>query len=89
MIIKIYALRDDKAQSFLTPMFFKNDAMAMRAIAQLCNDSRNGFIFTNPEDYLLYTLGEYDDQTGVLTSDIHHIIKVIDLRKVSENEQGA
>ena len=86
MITKIYALRDDKAQAFLTPMVFQNDALAMRAIAQLCSDPRNCFIYTNPEDYQLYTLGEYDDQTGIVTSDIHHIINIIDLRKASLNE---
>lgn len=67
MISKVYSLFDSKALYFEAPFFMLNRNMAMRLFADWAQDPKT-MIFRHPEDYTLYELGEFDDQTCVIKS---------------------
>ena len=60
MINYVFTVRDEKAESFLTPFYLPNEALAKRAMVDCVNDDNHGFS-KHPEDYSLWALGSYDD----------------------------
>lgn len=66
MILKVFAVRDTKAQAFLQPFYSPSVGSAMRAFSDAVNDKSCPFN-KHPEDYLLYEIGTYDDSTAVLS----------------------
>lgn len=68
MIHKAYAVRDTCAETFLMPMFFVNNASAVRALGDAVNRPKddNNF-YQHPEHYQLYEIGSFDDNTGCFT----------------------
>ena len=65
MIQNAYSIKDAKANVFSAPFFSINDKTAQRSFEQAKNDS-NTTISQNPEDYSLYRLAQFDDQSGEL-----------------------
>ena len=65
MIQNAYSIKDAKANVFSAPFFSINDKTAQRSFEQAKNDS-NTTINQNPEDYSLYRLAQFDDQSGEL-----------------------
>lgn len=63
MIKQILAIKDQKAEYFLDPMFAKTIGEAERNFTQIANDPKT-LLYTNPEDFVLYHLGELDTCTG-------------------------
>lgn len=59
----MFSLFDSKAQSFGQPFFFRNRGEALRAFTDLANDKK-AMVGLHPEDFCLFALGEFDDQTG-------------------------
>ena len=81
---KIYSVHDAKAEAYMQPFLIPNEAMAIRACENLVNTLDHQFS-TNPEDYVLFGLGEFDDQTGLLEPDSPHpITPLIALRKADK-----
>ena len=67
MKLTAYTIYDVQADRFNTPMFLANDAVAIRQIKnELLNP--NSQISLSPEDFKIYKNGEYDDETGEITS---------------------
>lgn len=66
MILKVYAIRDEKT-GFLTPTVDQNDAAAMRNFAHACMNNQSLF-FTHAADYSLMKIGEYDTDTGLISA---------------------
>lgn len=66
MITHVYAVRDDKAAAYLLPFFQLTTGMAIRSFSDRCNDITHGFC-QHPEDYTLWQLGDYDDETGLIS----------------------
>lgn len=64
--LNIYTILDAKAKSYAPPFLMHNDPMAIRAFSNYVNDpgSRIG---ENPEDYNLYAIGYFDDQSADIT----------------------
>lgn len=82
MILKAFTIRDSKAEYFHPPFFQKTHGEAERSFKQLANDQKST-IWQFPEDYDLYFLGEYDDQTGKWSSpdSPQHVIKAVQLKE--------
>jgi hypothetical protein len=66
MIKKYYSIFDKKAKFFSTPFTQVNDDVAIREFSDLVRDETLQ-PFKHPEDYKLYVLGSWDDQTGDIT----------------------
>lgn len=78
MELKIFSIRDAKAECFNQPFFQKTHGEAERNFTQLVKDQKS-MIAQFPEDYDLYYLGTYDDQTGLVKvlDTPQHVIKAI------------
>lgn len=72
----MFSIRDTKGEIFNPPYFAKTHGEAERQFKTLTNDSKST-INQYPEDFDLYYLGDYDDQTGKLKSldTPQHLIK--------------
>ncbi|QXP08473.1 MAG: nonstructural protein [Arizlama microvirus] len=78
MTLKMFSVRDAKAETFNPPFFKPTHGEAERAFRQLCKDEKS-MVASYPDDFDLYYLGEYDDNTGKFqTLDTpQHLIKAI------------
>ena len=68
MIHKIYTVFDHKAEAYLPPFYMQTKGTAIRSFTESCNDHTTTF-HKYPEDFTLFELGEFDDQTS--TFDLH------------------
>ena len=63
---KIFSVYDTKLEAYMQPFFFTAKGQALRAFADLSNDTKTS-IGQHPEDYCLFEIGEWDDQKAMLT----------------------
>lgn len=63
MILGIYTVFDRKAGAHLQPFYARSDAEAMRMIKETLLSGKSK-LCAFPEDFHLYSLGDFDDQTG-------------------------
>ena len=67
MILKVFSIRDAKAEIYNTPFYQKTHGEAERNFRSVTNDEKST-INKNPEDFDLYYLGEYDDNKGTFVA---------------------
>ncbi len=67
MNIAIFSIYDSKADAYLQPFFTANKATAIRSFSDLVNDPNSHF-GKHAADFVLFEIGAYDDQRGVLLS---------------------
>jgi len=65
MKLDVFSVYDVKAQAYLPPFFMSNNQVAIRAITDCVNDPSHLF-YKNPQDYTLFFLGVFDDNTGLI-----------------------
>lgn len=63
--LQLFSVRDSKAMVFSQPFFQPSVPAAVRAFGASVN-SGDGGLSQFPDDYSLYHLGEFDDESGVL-----------------------
>lgn len=63
MILSIFSVHDQKADAFLPPFFLPKIEMAQRVFADCCKSDSHQF-GSNPQDYTLFHLGTFDDESG-------------------------
>ena len=66
----LFALYDSKAQQFMDPFICPNADYARRSVKQLFLNGSKTLITQFPQDFFLYQLGEYNNQTGIITDNI-------------------
>lgn len=81
MILKAFSIRDQKGEVFHPPFYKKTHGEAERDFKQLVSDGKST-VSQYPEDFDLYYVGEYDDQTGIFNScdTPQHIVKAVQLK---------
>lgn len=67
MLLKVYSIYDEKAKCFGQPFFMAHNGMALRAFSDLIQD-KNTMVAKHPSDFKLYVLGEFDDNSGGLST---------------------
>lgn len=67
MELKVFSIRDAKAEVYNQPFFKKSHGEAERDFQELVKDEKS-WISKYPEDFDLYFVGIYDDQTGLFKS---------------------
>lgn len=82
MQLKMYSIRDSKGEIFHPPYFKRTHGEAERDFSTLASDQKSG-VGQYPEDYDLYYIGTYDDQTGKIQPEVtpQHILKAISVAK--------
>jgi len=83
---QIYSIRDSKAGIFNTPFYQSSHGEAERSFHQLVRDPKST-VSQYPEDFDLYHLGTYDDQSGKmeLLDTPAHMIKAV--QYTAQNKQ--
>lgn len=74
MQLKMFCVYDSKSQMFNTPFYSTTTGSAMRSFQDLVNDPQT-LPFKHPGDFVLYEIGEFDDNTGTVRnySEHHHL----------------
>lgn len=79
---QVFTIYDIKASEHGQPFFSQNAATASRAVSTEVNNPQSTTTFARfPDDFLLYQIGEFDSETGLLKPHDSNIIisKVSDL----------
>jgi len=63
--LRVFAVYDSKAEQYMQPFFFVTRGQAMRAFLDALSDDKHEFN-KHAEDYTLFELGEYDQDTGYM-----------------------
>jgi hypothetical protein len=64
-MLKVFAVRDVKADAFGNLITVPTKGLATRAFADACADSRSPMA-QYPEDYTMYEIGVYDPNSGTI-----------------------
>lgn len=67
MILKIFSVYDSSVNAYLSPFFCRTKGEAIRALVNEL-DNPNSNIAKYPDDFILFEIGEYDDQSGSISS---------------------
>lgn len=68
----IVSVKDNKSETYNTPFFSPNANIAKRDFASILKNKQST-IAMFPEDYTLVKLGEFDIETGEITSKIENL----------------
>lgn len=85
---KAYAIKDIVSGIFQAPFYSVNDATAIRSVQVACFDEQVPFA-SNPEDYQLWFINQYDNETGIFSMDeteIKMIANISTLKKQAEDK---
>lgn len=64
--MKLFTTHDSKAKAYLQPFFMRSKGEAIRGFSELANEEGHQFK-KYPEDFTLFYLGEYNEETGIIT----------------------
>lgn len=67
--MNIYTIRDSAAEYFMTPFTAQTDGQAKRMFLQSMGDN-----FPFRHDYILFRIGEFDDESGSLTETTPEVV---------------
>lgn len=81
MKYNLYAVKDTVTGEFGAPYLGKNDNEAIRGFAYGVNAPSNNLIHTHPEDMQLFKMGEFDIQTGEITSKVEFLKNGAEVKK--------
>ena len=62
-----YAVYDRKAEIYSAPFLEIKDGTAIRAIQDVVINNKDHAFAKHPKDFSLFKLGEFDEQTGIIT----------------------
>lgn len=86
MILFVCAIFDSALEAYTRPFFVPAIGSATRAFSDEVNNPQSD-LFKHPDDYVLFELGEWDDQNGrfvKLHDDPRQIARGKDLLKVKD-----
>lgn len=82
----MYSIFDTKAKVYSDPFYTLNDSIARRMFENLVNDPQTD-VFKHPNDFQLFLVGEYDDQTGKIDQkNIVHLCSANELQDTERKE---
>lgn len=64
-MLRMFTIHDAAANAFMRPFFAQASGSAIREFADLVNSDDHP-IAAHPEDYALFSLGEFNEETGEL-----------------------
>lgn len=86
--LKVFTVRDSKVEAYLQPFFMRSYGEAERAFRTVMNNPEHQ-MSKHPEDFSLYEIGDYDDNTGIIEPlmEPKHIVKGVDVHKAYPQEK--
>lgn len=86
MVVQMYVIYDQKAETYNKPFFLVNDQLALRTMRDLVQNP-DVDISKYPEDFILFKCGSYDDQGCVFeTYPPKVLVKAHELKAIIQNE---
>lgn len=84
MIDKMFAVYDLKMNLFMSPYCGRNVDSGIRSFGDMVANPQAPFS-KHPEDYVLYVVGEFDVEKGIVTavSPIHVVSKALDFVRMA------
>lgn len=83
MKLQVFSVRDNAVGLFMPPIFMRSEAEAVRAL-RIAMRGDHSFA-QSPEDYTLYALGGFDEETGEFeTGSVHVVCKLVSLVEKGE-----
>ena len=79
--MNIYAVKDTVRGEFGSPYLGKNDAEAIRGFEYGVNTPSQSILYTHSKDMQLYKLGEYNIDTGEITSCVEFLKNGAEFKK--------
>lgn len=80
MKLVLCSVKDRAADAFGRPMFVPSTGVAIRSFSDEVNrNDTDNQLFNHPDDFDLYELGEFDDNTGLFS--LHEQPKLLTLGK--------
>jgi hypothetical protein len=70
MKLNVYSIFDSAAKAYTSPFFMHNDGLAIRAFQDNVNAEQENNISKHPDQFTLFKIGEFDDATGELKTDV-------------------
>lgn len=84
MNLTLYSIKDIKAEAFNVPFAFTTQGQALRAFQDLAND-KTTTVGQHPEDYRLFQVGVFDQETGtIINAEQHFIADATDLLNTTD-----
>jgi len=82
---RVFSAYDGKLGVYMTPFFMTHMGQALRAWEDLCNNSES-LMAKHPSDFVLYEIGEFDDDKGVLNPHVpaRQVATALEVRRKSE-----
>ena len=82
MKLGVYSIRDSKSEIFSQPMYMVTPGVAIRMFGDEVGNP-NSNLNKHPEDFALFRLGQFDDSTGALESEVQpvQIALALDFKK--------
>lgn len=77
--MKMYTIHDRAAEVYNQPTFTLNEKIMLRILQNCLADPTHNFAL-NPDDYTLFEMGEYDDNTGLITGELKKITNLLALK---------
>lgn len=75
MILVAMSVRDLKAEAFGAPFFVQNIGIATRSFTDEVNrEAPDNMYWKHADDFQLFEVGEFDDQTGTMKPSIPRLI---------------
>lgn len=78
-----YSVYDTAAKLYSQPFLEVTDGTAVRAIQDLVINSKDHAFAKHPKDFSLHKLGEFDDETGVISGQ-EKPTKIIDIETLGD-----
>jgi hypothetical protein len=70
MKLNVYSIFDSAAKAYTSPFFMHNDGLAIRAFQDNVNAEQENNISKHPDQFTLFKIGEFDDSTGEIKTDL-------------------
>lgn len=64
---KIFAIYDNKAEAYMQPFYATTVGLALRIFADNVGNPET-IMHKNPNDFVIFEIGSFDDQTGELVN---------------------
>lgn len=73
MKMLVFSIEDKVAGAFMQPFFMHTKGQASRSFGDLVSN-KDSMVSKHPNDYRLFCIGEYDDETGDLKNSKNEFI---------------
>lgn len=85
MMQRVYSIFDSKSLIYNQPFFSPTNGSAVRTLADMANDPKS-MVGRHPADFVLYCIGHYNDQDGLMTpySPLEHVVDAVALLRIEK-----